>query len=449
VRRVVFICLTAAVVVASACTGSDQQGTDGGDQGSEPDKPVAGGHAIVGVFGEPPTFDPYAPDATDLTHALLRPVYRSLFRVGPDGAVVPDLAEDIETSGDRARVRLARARWSNGRSVTARDVVATVVRATPPSGFARVASARAIARRTIELRGPVRNWKATLARTSFVLPGGRHSEPGGVFGGPYVIRRIDPGLEVIYEPSRYWNPPSYLKRVTVRFVTNLLMMLRLLEDGRLDAAALPSSVNLEDRLRQVDLNSESALGYETVVLDFASSGLSRAERVGIVNRLPMQLMQEGLIRDDGRISRTLYPTPESAAGPYGRVPGSGVIPAGQEVMLAPAGDELLQLIQRVIDARLDRLGVTLDLVRLVPSDLYGGHSPVAGIEVLRVAGGPGGRDSRAAVQSLNRYPLFLVETVIAWRSGLHGIEVNPTFEGPLDNLHEWWWTTGARSEASL
>jgi hypothetical protein len=103
----------------------------------------------------------------------------------------------------------------------------------------------------------------------------------------------------------------------------------------------------------------------------------------------------------------------------------------------------------VIDARLDDRGVDLQLVRLAPSELYGGSSPVAGIEVLRASGGPGGRDSPAARKSLDRYPLFQVETVMAWRSGLHGIEVNPTLEGPLDNLQQWWWSNGERAEASL
>jgi hypothetical protein len=119
------------------------------------------------------------------------------------------------------------------------------------------------------------------------------------------------------------------------------------------------------------------------------------------------------------------------------------------LLLAPSGDELLQLIQRVVDARLDERGVDFDLVRILPSDLYGGTAPVAGVEILRVAGGPGARSSRAARQTLNRYPLFQVETVMAWRPGLHGIEVNPTLEGPLHGIEGWWWTDGSRPGPGL
>jgi hypothetical protein len=448
VRRGVCICLAATVFLAAACTD------DANDNTNEPvhprsEEPVAGGQVIVGVLGEPPTLDPYAPDATDLTRALVRPVYPSLFRVRSNGEIVPDLAADMNAFRGRALVRLAPTRWSNGRVITAQDVVASVLRAVPPSGFARVRSARALARRIVELRGPVRNWRATLARAAVVLPGGRPSEPGGAFGGPYVISKVVPGLKVVYARNPQWKQTPYLRRVTVTYVTSLLMMLRLLEDGRLDVAALPSSVNLDDRLEEIGLHYDSALGYETVVLDFSSSGLSRAERAGIANRLPIRLMQEGLIRDDGRVARSLYPTPTSAAGPFGREFGRGVVPEGPVLLLAPSGDELLQLIQRVIDARLDERGVNFDLVRLAPSNLYGGNAPVAGVEIRRVTGGPGNDGARDSPQRLGRYPLFQVETLIAWRSGLHDIQVNPTFEGPLDSVQQWWWSNGRRSGAGL
>lgn len=445
-RRALGICLAAAVALAATCTEGSNE-TDPGGPG--PEKPVAGGHVVVGVLGEPPTFDPYAPEATDLTRALVRPVYPSLFRVEPDGTIVPDLAADIEVLGGRARVRLKPARWSDGRAISARDVVATVVRAIPPSGFARVRSARVLSRRMVELRGPVRAWKSILARAAFVLPGGNPSEAGGVFGGPYSIRKIVPGLKTVYIRNRQWKEAVYLPRVTVTYVTSTLMMVRLLEDGRLDAAAVPSSVNLDERLDDIGLQSHSGFGYETIVLDFAASGLTRAERVGIVGRIPTRLMAEGLIRDDGRATRSLNPTPKSAAGPFGREFGSGARPERTVLLLAPSGDELLQLIQRVLDARLDERGVNFDLVRVVPSDLYGGTAPVAGVEILRIAGGPGARSSSASRRTLDRYPLFQVETVMAWRSGLHGIEVNPTLEGPLHGVEGWWWTDGDRPGPGL
>ncbi|MGH2786643.1 MAG: ABC transporter substrate-binding protein [Actinomycetota bacterium] len=446
-RRAVGILMAAVVALVSACTDDESRRSRGNS--SAPD-PVSGGHAVVGVHGEPPTFDPYAPNATDLTRALVRPLYPSLFRVTPNGDIAADLADQLQGSGNRVRVRLAPARWSNGRPITARDVVASVLDATPPSGFAQVTSARVLSRQSVELRGPVRDWKATLARAAFVLPGGRASAPGGIFGGPYVLRKLVPGLKAVYVTNPRWNGEApYLQRFTVTYVTSLLMMIRLLEDGRLDAAALPSSVNLDERLEEIGLRFAAALGYESVVLDFSSSGLARAERVAIAARVPLKLMQEGLIRDDGRISRTLFPTPESAGGGFGGDLGAGTRPGDAPLLLAPAGDELLQLIQRVIDARLDGRGVDVDLVRIVPSELYGGAAPVAGIQVVRAGGGPGAKDPRGALRTLDRYPLFQVETVTAWRPGLRGVVVNPTTEGPLHNVHRWWWAEGRRPGPGL
>jgi ABC-type transport system substrate-binding protein len=123
------------LLLLSGCTDSDS----GDGPKPRPSSTIslkAGGKLSFGVLGSPATLDPYSPVASDLTRELVRPLYPSLYRFLPDGSAVPYLARSLEESGSRAIVTLAEASWSNGKRITARDVAASVQRATEPSGFA-------------------------------------------------------------------------------------------------------------------------------------------------------------------------------------------------------------------------------------------------------------------------------------------------------------------------
>ncbi|MBA3349908.1 MAG: hypothetical protein H0T12_05065, partial [Actinobacteria bacterium] len=235
---------------AAACTpgggGEAREGTTPGGTGA-----FGGGDGgiVFGVLGNPATLDPYSPLATDLTYTLVRPLFPSLFRFGPEGRAVAMLARSTAETGSGVRITLRRARWSNGNAITARDVVATVRRAESPSGLAAVSSARALGSRRVELRGASKNWRRTLATAAPILPGGGGVRPGGVSGGPFRLSSFTPGLEAVYRPNpRWWGPEPDSDRITVQFVADLEIMLALLRSGRLDGAAPPSSVNLGQRL---------------------------------------------------------------------------------------------------------------------------------------------------------------------------------------------------------
>ena len=441
-------CLVGTLSVA-ACTGDSDTSDSTGERaspspsrsGKAPSDPVPGGTVVFGVFGEPPTLDPYARRATDLTFALVRPLYPSLFRFDPDGTPVGYLAESIEHTRGGVRVRLADFEWSDGSPITARDVVASVRRARLPSGFARVRRARAADRRTVLLRGGVDAWEAALATAAFVLPRGRAPRPGGRFGGPFVLAGHRAGLQLVYEPNPRWTGTGpYLERVTVQFVSGLGFLLDLLERGDLDAAAPPSSVNLGDRLAARKIEHSEELGWESITLHFRSSGLDAAGRRAFAAAVDRKAMAEGIVRDDGRISDTLHPGPGPAGadGPFPRARGGSV--DGRSVLLTgPGGDELLALIQRIIHRHLTDAGGAVELASAEPAAVYGGgRGDPGGIKVLRSAGVPGASDPPNATGPLAAYPLFHVKTVVAYRPGLNGIEVNPSIEGPLWNAEQWW-----------
>jgi hypothetical protein len=280
-----------------------------------------------------------------------------------------------------------------------------------------------------------------LATAAFVLPDGRHARPGGRFGGPFVLAGLRRGLQVVYEPNPEWaGTGPHLDQLKVQFVSGLSFLLELLERGDLDGAAVASSVNLGDRLTALGIDQVGALGWESVYLDFRTSGLDLGVRRAVVAAVDRGAIAAGIVRGDGRISNTLHPAPgaRGAQGPFRRA-GEGSIAGGSVLLTGPGGDELVALTLRIIQQQIDRAGAVAEIASAEPSAVYGGgRGDPGGVKVLRSAGVPGATDSPGAVRSLDAYPLFHVETVVAYESVLNGIEVNPSIEGPLWNAELWW-----------
>ena len=429
----------AAALALAGCPGPDP-GPDAAPQPTP--SPIPGGRVVFGVVGGPPTLDPYSPVATDLTRALIRPLYPSLFRFGPDGEVVPDLASDFDITGFAAHVELAQRRWSNGRRITPADVVASVRRARPPSGFAGL-RARVQGRTHVVFEGRKHNWKKTLATSTYVLPGGR-SRPRAVTSGPFELVRFVPGMKLDLARSTTWEgEPAYLNRIRVFFLETLDIAIELMERDRLDAAALPSSVNLDERLDEIGLAHAEALGWESVRVEFNRATLTQDQWVGAAQRIDITAMERGFVRDDGRVANTLYPGPDVWDGPYSHLSVPGEKP--DELRLAaPAGDELLGLMQRAMQIHLGRADIDTEVVTVPADRLYGEWRDSSPFDaaLLRVAGAPGLTDARAIASRTFARPLFHVETLLAWHYGIGGLVPNPTLEGPLWNAEGWFRNTG-------
>ncbi len=394
---------------------------------------------VVGVFGEPATLDPYSPVASDLTYALAAPVYRSLYRFDQEGASVPDLVQSLDVSGEVATVTLVDARWSDGSPITSADVAATIARATPPSGLTEIDSVQRHGPQRLVLTGRVEDWPQTLARISFVLP----EKGGGLYSGPFSIASRTEGLEVVLRPNLAAVDAPLLDEVTVRFTEGVEFLLALLRAGDLDVAVIPSSINLDQRMEELGLLHADVPGWERVVLDMEGSDLTPAQREEVAEAIDRRAIATGFLRRDGHIIDSLYADPGDAesTGPFAEVFRGEGRGNGTSVQIGtPSGDELVELIQRLVQVQLDRAGFDVELINLDARTFYGEwrrDDPVD-IAIRRVAGGPAAGSEAAAVRSLDTIPLFQVESVIAWRAGVGGISVVPTFEGPLSRAHEWY-----------
>ena len=375
------------------------------------------------MLGEPDTLDPYGRHASDLTYALIAPVFPMPYRMLPDGTVEPDLAESIETTTTGALLTLAEREWSNGRPITARDVVASIRRATPPSGFAAIEAAHVGGLRVVEMSGRVTDWEATLATAAFVLPRGRLIG-GNVSGGPFRFFDYKPGRSIGYEKNPEAVEAPYLDRVKISFVQGTDLLIRLLEQGDIDAAAIPSSINLGTRLEEADITYDSAIGAERLVLEFNSDRVALQTARAVVAEIDRAKLVGSFIRDEGE---SLGSAPEK-------------MPEHLPVTLSvgsPEGDELLALIQRGLQIDLEPSVDTIELITAPVSTVYGAWLREAPVDALLIrAIGQVGRGQ--SIDDRFSFPLASVATFIAWREEVHGIAVNPSLDGPLWNVDQWW-----------
>ncbi|MEA2505715.1 MAG: peptide/nickel transport system substrate-binding protein [Actinomycetota bacterium] len=392
----------------------------------------------LGVYGSPATLDPYSKLASDLTYELAVPVYPSLFRFDPAGTPHAYLASAVAKIAGGVRVTLRKARWSTGQPVSAADVVATVRRAGPPSGFSHITSARAVGKRTVELHGKISDWKRLLATVAYVLPGGK---PRRISAGPFEIAAFTPGLQVTFHRNPKWWGRPLLDGVKVEFAPSLQILLLLLKEGKLDAAAPPSSVNLDDRLDQLGMHHSDALGWESIQLRFTDPGLTPAQRRAVMAAVDRRRLSRGFIRGAGRVSNALHPGPgrHGVRGPWSRPMPPGGVVHRRLILSAPSGDELLELLQRVLQSEMSKAATDLEVATVDPQTFYGAwriQSPTQ-IALSRVAGAPGLAGDGAAYRRASSEPLFQVETVLAWRDGIRGLRADPTFDGPLWNVEAW------------
>ena len=408
------------VAVLAACEPNEPAPPAATPRDDIPSQVPDGGTVTFGVLGEPPTLDPYAETASDLTYFLARPVYRSLYEVTPDGDVEADLVETTTPFERGVLVTLEPARWSDGSPITAGDVAASVARAREPSGFAGL-TARVVDRRTVRLSGDVSgDWTRRLAVGTFVLP------PGGKdkWSGPFTVASYVPGLQLVLERNVASGGGAHLDRIKIQFISDLEIMLALLESGKLDAGAPPSAVNLDDRLDELRLRHEETPGWETIALDLGGIA-DRALRATIVGSVDRDRIAEGIVRDEGVVLDV--PQPRSGTG------------GGVEIQFGTAsGDELLQLMQRVLQKDFAAGEVSSELAQVDPATLYGPWQFDSPVDVMLRREIHPGFDAPGADDDLTWFPLFSVHSFLAWNEGVNGLVPNGALDGPLWNAEDWW-----------
>jgi peptide/nickel transport system substrate-binding protein len=257
-RLVLAAALVAALLPVSGAGGSTAQ------------TPKRGGTLVVGTLREPPCLNAYLYRCSlNLPPAgiLMSLPLRGAFSVGRDYTYRPDLVSRAEyTTRPPFTVTYhirPKARWSDGRDVTAQDFVFThaAIRsvmkelyAPEAEDWAVIRSVRAVDAKTVGvvLRAGFAGWQRLFPSvlpahalrgqdlSTVWLDGIRNPRTGRPIGsGPFLVESWERGRAITFVRNpRYWRHPPYVARLVVRFCQQCgapgAEQLELLRTGGLD-----------------------------------------------------------------------------------------------------------------------------------------------------------------------------------------------------------------------
>lgn len=418
-----------------------------------------GGSARVGVWATP---DPAG--ETGGGGAVRALVLPQLFVARPNGRWSPALvspgsdrlAPDRRSASFRLR---AGATWSDGSPLGADDLRRSAdgrfvagVDDPGPDGTITV-------RFTQELPGWRRLWSA----------GDSISPPAaGVWGGPFVVAAVTPGLETVLRRNEHWwgGPGPFLDEIRLVLVPDAVTARQLLERGELDVIMPPAATSRRPRL-------EATPG---ISVDGVTSGawsvslLVNPARVGIEDRRALLATVDrtafvGTLLAGEADLLNGFAGPEDAtwaeagAGPARSLKGDTIDLVG---MLE---EPMTYLLHRSMQKRTRAAGGRIELrqaeVERVQSWVSGGNYDAAIVaqldppgrcwrcrweavdSALATAADAGDAAAVAALQARLRdealvLPLWTPRTVVAWRDGMQGPQANGFAPSAAWNAWEWW-----------
>lgn len=462
--------LTVAALLLGACAPGPLAAPEPG-VAATPTLPAASprsaspdGRVVVAYPDEPSTF--LGPQGAEVATDDLAALWGlPLLRLDPSGQVRRGLAADWEVlpadDGRPFRVRLALrpGEWTDGTTVDAADVVATLTarREQEPGRFAAITDVTAPSAATVEVAFDRTHagWADLLVEAGTILPSEQALDAAGyvdgvpVSGGPFRLAERDAGLRLTFRahPDGPLGAPG-VERIDVLFTPSFETALGLLEEGEVQVLLGYLALNGVPRATDVDgVRAASPLGGTTVSLEARPGGALGGEdladrRRGVAETIDVTELVEGLLGTNGEVATTPWPGVDLPAGrPVGEVR------EGQElVLLVPGGSEVLGFVARALQRDLVARGMTVDIVT-EPAPRF---AQVVGTErdlALRVrrtpprpslaafvddptlasaagadvADGPDARTALDAVATSARtVPLFRIGVLHAWR-GVDGI----------------------------
>ncbi len=319
-----------SLLLFAACGGGSEEAAP---EPSAATEPRSGGTAVVGGITDPKNFNPYLGMSTAARGAQQR-LYPALAYKDPGspGGHRPGLAESWSFSEDglTGTFRLADARWSDGKPITAADVRYTwTVQISPEVEWTSAATKDTI--RDVEVVDPRTVVFHYDKRTPYqfedtidglILPEHEFSKVPlsswkqhdwtrpGVSGGPFRLVEYRAGDSLRFERNpEYFGPAPYLDEVLLRIVPERSNMVTQVRSGEMHYAD-----GLSGRLAQPLIDNP-----ELNVVEFPSSGFEfiawNAKRAPFDDRRFRQAMTLALDRE-ALVEELLYGKGTVVAGPF-------------------------------------------------------------------------------------------------------------------------------------
>ncbi len=437
----------AALVFLAACKSDTEKPVAGAPRSTAV---VATGVVRIGVW------QPADPVNSSYGAAATRSlIYPQLFRATPDGkwetSIVEPGSDRTLPNGRSARFRLRKtARWSDGSRVSVRDLRRTLDKRFVTAIDAPNARGEIVVHFTQRLLG----WRRLWSGLDVIFP-----PTEGVYGGPYKLDHVTPGLETVLVANPSYFAPAHIREVRFVLVPQADAAIRLMERGELDVIAPPAFTDRTARLEQIKdarmLRGIAASGGQTVALVANPARLPLGQRQGLLTLTDRKRFVDVVLHDeatfDGPTATGLAVTPTST------VPAINV----------PAESAPVTLFVHAMQRRGRKTGVTFELrqdefdqvlgayaasdfdflVRIQPTipdrcwicEAASVNEKLASDAEAHVAGAAERLERQLASDALV-LPLWREIPVAAVRDGLEGVSVNGfSAAGPAWNLADWHW----------
>lgn len=191
---------------------------------------------VVGLVLEPPHLDPTSHAAAAIDEVVYANVFEGLTRFGPDGEILPALAESWEVSEDGLTYSFHLAEgvtFHDGSALSAEDVVFSLDRARGPDSinaqkflFEDIETVEAADDRTVvvTLAQPNGNFPFNMAWGDAVIVSAQTAETNvtnPIGTGPFRFESWRQGDSLtLMRNEDYWGEPAYLERATFRFISD-------------------------------------------------------------------------------------------------------------------------------------------------------------------------------------------------------------------------------------
>ena len=245
------LALSTVLAACSASSGGSATAASPGSSGTVTLK--HGGTLRVGIvsLSTADALDP-AMASTEGGYATATQLFDTLDQYGTDGKVTMRLAKSIVAQGSAKTwiVTLRDAKWSDGKPVTADDLIYTIKRILAPKNplppassipFVSSTGMTAVNSHTVkfELKYPTVDFvDAFTSPTMSIVPQGFNpKKPVG--SGPFVLASDNPGTEITFTANKsYWNSPQpYVSQLDLISFPNSTAQVNALLGGQIDAAS--------------------------------------------------------------------------------------------------------------------------------------------------------------------------------------------------------------------
>jgi hypothetical protein len=418
-------------------------------------EPPHGGVVRLAVWSEPD------PNLDTLAGAAVRSlVYPQLFEAAPNGAWLAGVVEpgsDVDGPEFRSAVFRLRsnASWSDGTPITAADLERSA-----DGTFVVGVEVDNNGLITVYFNQPLLNWRRLWSGDAAITPAA-----AGLYGGPFIISSLTPGLETVLVPNKaWWGAGPYLDELRLLVVPDQQVQMELFANGEVDVIA-----PMPDTGRLPTLGAIAAERFDVAAGDGWWFGLTvDPDQVALRNRVLLAdaadvgSLTSALLK--GEVARlddlSSYPNADSVLdGPFDPPPLSRLAEAvslvspndlpvadvAHRAVLLPirsAGGAVPEL-REATSADAEVWGTTAAAYLGLHYDGPGGPCwtcRFAATDEVAMRLADGGAAAPTAVLEAEGVvdPWWRPIVAVAWADGIHGVVANGWSITPAWNAEQWW-----------